>query len=280
MHTELVSIATDTRPLDGVFCRPDDGEARAGILLFHGNTNNFYSGPPRFLPPRLVEKGFACLAFNRRGHDVVTTLEGKLPGGGAYQTAAEGIADNEYAASYLADRGFDAPAAIGHSNGGMLGAEFTATHPEVRALVLLSAHAGGPDTYMRSCRAGTMAADSAEETLAEARDLVAAGRGDDLMLMPGWHWVTSAKSLVDRHENTPDLLENARSITCPSLFLVGDLETTETYPAEEFARRAAGPSEARVIEGCDHWYRGLTDFVADVVAEWLDEALTQIPGLR
>lgn len=273
MHTELVSIPTDTHPLDGLFYRPDGGDIRAGILLFHGNTSNFYSGPPRFLPPRLVQRGFACLAFNRRGHDVVTTLEGKRPGGGAYQTATEGIADNEYAASLLADRGFDAPVVIGHSNGGMLGAEFAASHSRVRALVLLSAHAGGPDTYIRGCKAGMMAAEKVEETLVAARALVAAGRGDELLLMPGWHWVASATSLIDRHENTPDLLKNAQSVTCPSLFLVGDLEDPDTYPAREFARLAAGPSEARVLENCDHWYRSLTDFVAESVADWLDGVL-------
>lgn len=242
-------------------------------MLFHGNTNNFYSGPPRFLPPILVERGWVCLAFNRRGHDIVTTLEGKQPGGGAFQTAAEGIADNDFAAAFLGEQGFDAPVVVGHSNGGMLGGQFAADHPEVRALVLLSAHAGGPDTYLRSCRAGTMAADRAEETLARARQMVESGQGDELLLMPGWHWMSSAAGLVDRHENTPDLLENAKAIDCPSLFLVGDLEDSETYPAEEFARLAAGRSEARILANCDHWYRGQKDVVASMVADWLDEVL-------
>ncbi|MBO0827122.1 MAG: alpha/beta hydrolase [Streptosporangiales bacterium] len=269
MHTELVTIPTDTVPLDGAFYRPDEGPVRGGVLLFHGNTTNFYSGPPRFLPQRLVEDGFACLAFNRRGHDVITTLEGKRPGGGAFQTAAEGIADNEYAAAYLAELGFDEPAVIGHSNGGMLGADFAARHPEVRALVLLSAHAGGPDTYLDGCAVGAMAADRADEYLERARQLVADGHGDELLLMPGWWFAISATSLLDRHENTPDLLKNARSIRCPSLFLVGDAEPPHIYPAVRFAECAAGRSEARILEGCDHWYTGLRTVVADMTAEWL-----------
>ena len=271
MPTELISIPTDTQPLDGAFHRPQ-GAARGAVLLFHGNTGNFYSGPLRFLPPRLVEEGFACLAFNRRGHDVITTLPGKLAGGGAFQTAAEGIADNDCAAAYLTAHGFDSPAVVGHSNGGMLGAQFAVDHPETSALVLLSAHAGGPNTYRRGCAAGEMAHDEGDEYLARARTLVADGRGDELMLLPNWWFVISAASLVDRHENTPDLLNNARSIRCPSLFLVGDLESTEVYPAEEFARRAAGPAEARVLEGCDHWYTGLENEVGDAVAGWLDSA--------
>ena len=52
MRTELVSIPTDTLPLDGAFYEPDGGAAAGGVLLFHGNTMNFYVGAPRFLPRR------------------------------------------------------------------------------------------------------------------------------------------------------------------------------------------------------------------------------------
>jgi hypothetical protein len=51
MRTELVSIATDTVPLDGAFHWPEDRPARGGVLLFHGNTMNFYTGAPRWLRP-------------------------------------------------------------------------------------------------------------------------------------------------------------------------------------------------------------------------------------
>jgi pimeloyl-ACP methyl ester carboxylesterase len=68
MRTELISIATDTLPLDGAFYLPE-AEPCGAVMLFHGNTMNFYVGAPRFLPPVLTRLGFACLAFNRRGHD-------------------------------------------------------------------------------------------------------------------------------------------------------------------------------------------------------------------
>ena len=273
MNAELVRIPTDTEPLDGLLYEPPVGPPRAAVLLFHGNVSNFYSGPSRFVPPLLIEMGFACLAFNRRGHDILTNREGKLPGGGAFQTAGEGIADNEYASEFLRERIPMDQVVIGHSNGGMLGAEFAATHPDVRALVLLSAHAGGSGTYLRSCRAGMMAGEDDEEVLAAARAMIEDGRRDELLLMPGWHWVISAASLVDRHENTPDLIENARRIRCPSLFVVGGLEATETYPAEEYGRNAAGPCEVRILENGDHWYRGMQDEVGRSVAEWVDQVI-------
>lgn len=269
---ELVSIPTEQEALDGLLYRPS-GEPKGGVLLMHGNTTNFYTGPSRFLAPYLVEAGFTVLAFNRRGHDILTTLPGKRPGGGAHQTAAEGMTDNLRAAEYLAHQGFSRPIVIGHSNGGMLGAQFAADHAETRALILLSAHAGGPLTYRRACDAGELAVEQKDELLERSRYLVAAGRGEELMVLPGWWFVISAASLLDRHQNTPDLLENARSVRCPSLFVVGDVEDPVIYPAEEFARRTPGPSEVRIVPGCDHWYTGVEESVAELVTGWLVDAI-------
>jgi hypothetical protein len=70
MRTELVSIATDTVPLGGALHLPEGRPVAGAVLLFHGNTMNFYVGAPRFLPPVLTRLGLACLAFNRRGHDI------------------------------------------------------------------------------------------------------------------------------------------------------------------------------------------------------------------
>src|SRR5712692_6048321 len=139
VRAELVSVPTETVPLDGLYYEPE-GKAAGAVLLFHGNTMNFYVGAPRFLPPVLVELGLACLAFNRRGHDILSTRNGRAPEGGAFQLAREGIEDNRRAARWLAARGFSHPVVIGHSNGGMLAVRHVADHPGTPALVLLSAH--------------------------------------------------------------------------------------------------------------------------------------------
>lgn len=256
MRTELITIGRGNEALDGALHLPDRDPVRGAVLLFHGNVGNFYTGPSRFLPPTLTESGFACLAFNRRGHDILVNASGRGVGGGACQTAAEGVEDNERAAAFLADLGHGNPIVIGHSNGGMLAACFAAAHPETRALVLLSAHAGGADTYWRSCASGLMAADRAEELERTARELVAAGRGGELLLLPRWWYAVSAASLADRIDATPDLLEQAPQVTCPTLAIRGSEEPITTYPMEDFAAKAAGPAEAIVVEGSDHWYRG------------------------
>jgi pimeloyl-ACP methyl ester carboxylesterase len=269
MRAELVSIPTDTIPLDGLYYEPETGRAKGAALLFHGNTMNFYTGPMRFLPPVLLELGLACLAFNRRGHDVLSTRASRAAEGGAFQTAAEGIEDNRLAARWLAARGFDAPVVIGHSNGGMLAVRHVADHPKTPALVLLSAHGGGKDIVQRGAKSGLMVGDRVEEFAARAREMVRDGRGRELMLMPGWWYAITAESFLDRLTETPDTLALAPRVTCPSLYVRGDKEPREAYPAEEFKARTAGLCTVAIVPNCDHFYNGREDAVGQIISLWL-----------
>ena len=137
VKTQLVTIQTDSIPIDGALHEPD-GEIKGSALYFHGNTMNFYTGAARFLPPVLTRLGLAVLAFNRRGHDILTTRASRAAEGGAFQTTAQAIADNRFAAQWMAARGFANPVIMGHSNGGMLSTRHVADHPNTPALVLLS----------------------------------------------------------------------------------------------------------------------------------------------
>jgi pimeloyl-ACP methyl ester carboxylesterase len=271
MRTELVSIATDTVPLDGAFHWPDDRSARGGVLLFHGNTMNFYTGAPRWLPPVLTELGFACLAFNRRGHDILSIRDSRAPEGGALQLTHEGIADNNYAAAWMAARGFPAPVVIAHSGGGLLGAVHAAAHPETPALVLLSAFRGGTGAQAVAAQKA-LAGEGYEATMAQARSLVAAGRGTELLTVPYWWYVISAESYVDRSINLPDILALAPLVACPVLYVRGSAEPVEVYPAEAFAERAGGTCEIAIVAG-DHFYKGIEDEVCGVVTTWLARTL-------
>ena len=273
MRATLVSIPTDTQPLDGVFYEPASGAIAGAVLLFHGNTMNFYVGAPRFLPPRLTQIGFACLAFNRRGHDILGIRDSRAAEGAAFQTTGEAIADNRTAAEWLAARGFPHPVVVGHSNGGLLAVRHAADHSATPALVLLSAHCGGANLVTRASQAGLLARDRVDEITAQARRLVAAGRGSELMLLPGWWYVTSAASFVDLLTDLPDLLELAPRIVCPALFIRGDREPRDLYPAEEFRARSAGPCTVEIVPECDHFYVGREDAVASCVASWLDRTL-------
>lgn len=270
---ELVSIETDTHPLDGIFYRPATAAPKACAMICHGNCMNFYTGASRFLPPVLARRGIACLTFNRRGHDILATLNGRELVGGGVQRIDEGIADNVFAAGWLAGRGFPAPIVIGHSNGGMLAARHCADHPATPALVLMSAHAGGTAMMELASRHGLLAGDRLDAVTAEARERMAAGRGDDLMLLPGWWYAITPASFLDYRERLPDTLAQAERIRCPSLYLRGSLEPADLYPAEAFAERTGGRGKAIVVEGSDHFYTGMEAAVADLVADWLGDML-------
>jgi pimeloyl-ACP methyl ester carboxylesterase len=274
MQVELVSIPTDTHPLDGLLYEPQT-TAGGSALLMHGNTMNFYTGSLRFLPPVLMELGFACLAFNRRGHDILSTRASRIAVGGAYQTAAEGIEDNRLAAEWLRARGYSNPVVIGHSNGGMLAVQHVADHPQTPALVLLSAHMGGKNMVLRTSKAGLFAGDRVDELTAQAKSLVAAGRGRDLLLLPGWWYVISAESFLDRLYDTPDGLALAPRIKCPVLYIRGDKEPRESYPAEAFRDCAGGPVTVEIVPDCDHFYNGCEETIQKIVTGWLESIQKQ-----
>lgn len=268
MKTSLVSIPTDTVSLEGAWYEPTRRPAKNAVLLFHGNTMNFYSGAARFLPPALTELGYACLAFNRRGHDILAIRDSRAAEGAAFQTYDEAIADNRYAAAWCAGRGFPDPLVVGHSNGGTLAVRHVADRPRTPALVLLSAHCGGSGMLRLASSAGLLAGERLDELTAQARSLLAEGRGRELMLMPGWWYVTSAASFLDL-VNCPDVLQLAPQVACPVLYLRGERESPELYPAEAFARRAAGACRVEIVPDCDHFYVGREDAVIERVRGFL-----------
>jgi pimeloyl-ACP methyl ester carboxylesterase len=118
--------------------------------------------------------------------------------------------------------------------------------------------------------------DRFDELLTRAKELVAAGRGRELLVMPGWWYVISAESFLDRIGTVPDTIALAPRIRCPVLTLRGDREDAHRYPVEEFRRAAGGPCQVEIIPDCDHFYNGREDHVAGIVASWLAATL----GLR
>src|SRR5262249_48554266 len=141
--------------------------------------------------------------------------------------------------------------------------------PATRALVLMSAHMGGKNLSRKLSAAGLFAKDRFDEIAAEAEKMVAEGRGRELMLLPAWWWVISAESLLGRSRHTPDSLQEGPNVRCPTLFLRGDKEPAEIYPAEQYAARSQGPCEVRIVADCVHFYTGHEAQVGEGIAAWL-----------
>ncbi|MFC2177026.1 alpha/beta hydrolase [Actinomycetota bacterium] len=269
MRVEVVSIETETTPLDGLLYLPEQGPVTGAVQLMHGNTMNFYVGPPRFLPPHLTELGLACLAYNRRGHDVASNRNSRQLEGGAFQTIAEAIEDNRLARRWLDGRGYPAPIVVGHSNGGMLAVRHVVDHQDTPALVLLSAHRGGTGLMRLMADNGLMAADRFDEITAEARRLVAADAGHTLLLVPGWWYLITATTYVEFLDNCPDLIEMAAAIPCETLFIRSEEEPADLYPAGEVAARATREVTIEILAAGGHYYVGGEELVSARVVAWL-----------
>ena len=91
--------------------------------------------------------------------------------------------------------------------------------------------------------------------------------------MPGWWWVITAESFLDRIATVPDTVALAPQVKCPVLAIRGDQEDRDRYPAEEFCERAGGPCTVEIVRDCDHFYNGREDAVTRIVSDWLAATL-------
>jgi pimeloyl-ACP methyl ester carboxylesterase len=140
-------------------------------------------------------------------------------------------------------------------------------------LILLSAHAGGNRLTDPNSASRYTINEKTDDLIKEAQELLAAGKPRQLMLLPTWWYVISAKTFLDRLTNVSNLVENAKRIRCPVLFIRGDHEPVENYPAEKFKENSSGPSEVVIIPNCDHFYVGVEEEVAKCVTEWLSRTI-------
>jgi alpha/beta superfamily hydrolase len=56
---------------------------------------------------------------------------------------------------------------------------------------------------------------------------------------------------------------------CPVLYVRGDREPRDLYPAERFAELAKGTVTVKIVAECDHFYVGREAEVSSLVSGWL-----------
>ena len=93
------------------------------------------------------------------------------------------------------------------------------------------------------------------------------------MLVPGWWYVITAESFLDRMTEMPDVLELAPTIRCPTLYIRGDEENADTYPAERFKERSGGACDVEIVPRCNHFYVGREATISELVSGWLKRTL-------
>ena len=120
-----------------------------------------------------------------------------------------------------------------------------------------------------ACAAGLLAGERLEEITQQAKQMVNSGKGGELLLLPGWWYVATAESFLDLLTEVPDILQLAPSISCPVLYLRGEREPRDLYPAEEFRNRTSGACSVEIVPDCDHFYVGREQAVAALVRAWL-----------
>jgi pimeloyl-ACP methyl ester carboxylesterase len=265
VRTELIYIQTeDGVSLAGLLREPEPGGSRAGVVMVHGYGGNFYSGVMSFLPQALAARGVTTLAVNMRDHDL----------GPKRDLFEKSRLDIAAAINELARRGARPLFLYGHSMGTNRVLYYLAASGDPRVTgVILS----GPPGNLFAWNVRVFGHDRASRVLREAQDLVAAGQGDQWLLVdlgPLGKALYTADHVVSlRGPHTlSDPFKNIAQVTRPVLIVHGSADRlTDPKVADELRRNApaAGQVTVSLIPGGDHSFHGHEQALEEVVGDWL-----------
>ena len=253
---ELVAAsAEDGIALDGLLIRPEGSAGRPAVVWVHGFGANFCFPPYLRLARALAAQGVASVVANTRGHDLGTFLQPRdrppYWGGGLWELFDEAPRDLAGWVDLVVGAGFPGAVLLGHSLGAAKVTHYLAQRkdPRVRGLALASP----PLRPSWDTRAHPAA-------LAEARELVAAGRPEALFAGP-WGPVSAQTYLgfdrvgfdqFGRSTDEPGLA----SVVCPVFAVIGanyehvctpaDLAIIERHAAAAVLEHAGGREGAGV----------------------------------
>lgn len=251
--------------------------ARAGLpvlLCTHGVGNTFYTTPLWTVGQQLAAEGHGVAILNNRGHDWVTMnpLDQRWTGA-SYERIEDSARDFAAALAWLQQRGHRSIVLGGHSLGGLKAAYTQAFHPSPSVIGLVMCSSPRlPDEQVWDWQVH-------EANLRTAGDLIAAGRGDELMQVtmptntPALRGLMSAATYANKYgpDAATTALRYADRIKVPTLLLVG----TGEKPQLSFARDMEpalinAPSVQRVeVEGADHMYTGKHASFTRALGAWL-----------
>ncbi|MES2482399.1 MAG: alpha/beta fold hydrolase [Pseudomonadota bacterium] len=270
IHTLLTQ---DQVTLQLAWLPPRDPQAPV-LLATHGVASSFtLSGLWQAL--RLVAaRGWGVAMLNNRGHDWVAMNPGDRRWvGAAYEKIEESVFDFQAGQRWLAERGHRKIVIAGHSLGG-LKAAYTQAHAPSEDVVGLAMFSSPrlPDDKVWDWSAH-------QQLLARCHDMVAQGRGEELMHVdmptntPAMKGLMCYATYINKYgpEAATTALRYADRIRVPTLLLAGDHEKPQlSFSIDMEAALVNAPSVRRVmVQDCDHIYSGRFQQVADAALGWL-----------
>lgn len=266
---EAVAFTTrDGWTLDGLLY-PAESEAGEKVVLLHvhGKGATMLDIHARWLPDAL--RGVAHFAFNMRCHSLAyNTDRDDVPvHGGMYESLPEGEADLHAAVEFLRAEGFTKIVMSGHSSGGYYVGVYTPTGDDIVGRVMVS-----PLTDNKTALSWWWPdADDLARALAMADEMVAAGRGDEIIPLPSWYWGITARSLAERAA-TPGSefwIERVNALPSPVLYGWGGTESRDGLWTEIGTKLVPEVHDARLADS-DHWYHGFETEMTDLVADFVE----------
>jgi dienelactone hydrolase len=275
---ELVYIeAEDGLPLEGCVIRPVGRDPLPVPLVHvHGLTGKFYSKSVIQIGRELAGHGYTFISGNNRGHDAAypyrrSPNEQPTPYGGSWELLSEAPHDISAWVGFAAGLGFRGVGLLGHSLGARKVVAYMADRQDPRVLGLVTA-----SPPIKSVR-------PRPELIAQATEMVAAGRGRDLLpwgISAAGFGTSSAEAYLDRFRSGWDLfgLETPdppiARVRCPLLSFYGTDEQwvggADELELIKTKARGAARVETRLFEGADHSYTGQHVAVGQALAGWLE----------
>jgi pimeloyl-ACP methyl ester carboxylesterase len=263
-----------------LFTSPDDSARSIVIIWIHGWGANFYSPTYVEIARTLAKKGCPCITANTRMHDIGfnigETKTMRIRGGGYWGKPNEQTEDINAWINFAESYGFKKVILAGHSAGWAAVRNYQAIKQDSRVTGLILASG--------MVNPGTEKADSV--LLLQAKELVDAGHGDDLLRIPNRRFPSfiSAATFLDDISTPAELndffgvnLSNPGiiKINCPILAFFGTRDDVGTENDLELIKSSIRRFQSRIsintamIQDADHMYTGKENQVAETIADWI-----------
>lgn len=256
----------------GAIIRPATGAVKSlAVVYVHGGGSTFYTRDVVNLGRELAGHGYVFITGNNRGHDygIILTPKGKesMLYGTGWSHFPESPLDVAAWIDFAGRAGFPRIVLLGHSWGAAKVVHYQSQRQDGRVAGLVVASDRIHPWYPEP------------ELVAEARRMVAEGRGDHLVYGFGHRIPCSAQCWVDAAEKDQDPYgvetpnPQIARIRCPLLACVGTVgERTTPEDLEIVKRNATGAPrvDTMVFEGANHGYVGHEPQVAAALAAWMD----------